>query len=87
MLLEVSYFYRNGMFKDREKPSLKKLGADIARIRSSKGFTQEQLASKSGLDRMTIALVENGRRWPRLSTLQTLAEALGVNVRDFFKNL
>jgi len=75
------------MFKDKEQANLKKFGVSIAAIRSSKSLTQEQLASKSGLDRMTIALIENGRRWPRLSTLQTLAKALNVNIRDFFKDI
>jgi transcriptional regulator with XRE-family HTH domain len=75
------------MSKNIEHSNLKKFGADVALIRSSKGYTQEQLASRSGLDRMTIALIENGRRWPRFSTLQTLAKELGVEIKDFFKNL
>lgn len=75
------------MDKTKEQPNLKKFGKSVAHIRLAKSFTQEQLASKSGLDRMTIALIENGRRWPRLSTLQTLAKSLNVPIKDFFKDL
>jgi len=75
------------MFKHKEQQSLKILGQQIAQMRNAKAYTQEQLASKSGLDRMTIALIENGRRWPRLSTLETLANALDVKLKDFFVNL
>ena len=79
MLLESQNFYGYGMPNEKERTTLKKFGMDLALIRNSKSLTQEQLASKSGLDRMTIALIENGRRWPRLSTLQMLAKALDVD--------
>ncbi|HEV2412265.1 MAG TPA: helix-turn-helix transcriptional regulator [Candidatus Saccharimonadales bacterium] len=70
-----------------EKTALHRFGANVARIRTSKSLTQEQLAEKTDLDRMTIAFVENGRRWPRLSTIQAIANALNVNIRDLFANL
>lgn len=50
-------------------------------------MTQEQLAEKSNLDRMTIAFVEGGRRFPRLGTLQAIAGALGVSIKDLFEGL
>ncbi len=50
-------------------------------------MTQEQLAEKSNLDRMTIAFVEGGRRFPRLATLQAIAGALGVSIKDLFEGL
>ena len=80
-------FYRYDMFKDKERKTLKRFGSRVAQLRRAKSLTQEQLASKSGLDRMTIALIENGRRWPRLSTLEALAGALNVKLQDFFKEL
>lgn len=75
------------MFKQTEQQSLKIFGNRVAQLRLAKSYTQEQLASRSGLDRMTIALIENGRRWPRLSTLETLAKSLNVKLRDFFTDM
>lgn len=87
MVEEYFSFYRYSMFKHKEQQTLKKFGKRVAQLRHNKSYTQEQLANKAGLDRMTIALIENGRRWPRLSTLEVLAKALDVRLQDFFKNL
>jgi transcriptional regulator with XRE-family HTH domain len=70
-----------------EMVTLKKFGSNIAHIRMTRQMTQEQLAEATNLDRMTIAFIENGRRWPRLSTIQTITNALGIEIQDLFKNL
>lgn len=70
-----------------DKRVLKQLGATIAKLRTQKRLTQEQLAERAGLDRMTVAFVEGGRRWPRPSTLVAMAEALDVRLVDFFRGL
>jgi transcriptional regulator with XRE-family HTH domain len=66
---------------------LKRFGVNLAKLRASKSLTQEQLADKANLDRMTIAFIEGGRRWPRLETLQSITAALGVKLQDLFKDL
>lgn len=63
------------------------LGKQIALVRKDKGFTQEQLASKADLDRMTIALIETGQRRPSVVTIYRLAKALNTEPADFFKGL
>lgn len=70
-----------------EQKALRAFGSNVAKLRSSKSMTQEQLAEKSNLDRMTIAFVEGGRRFPRLATLQAIAGALGVSIKDLFEGL
>ena len=45
-------------------------------------MTQEQLADKSGICRVTIARIETGAVSPKAATLKRLADALGVLVDD-----
>jgi transcriptional regulator with XRE-family HTH domain len=52
--------------------------ANLRALRALRGWEQTELAEKSGVDRATISLLENGRRPPRPSTVQKLADALGV---------
>ena len=57
---------------------------EIRRIRKERGLTQRELGGLSGVDQATISMAESGRRQPHLETLGRLADALGVEVRDFF---
>ena len=70
-----------------EQKALRTFGNNVAKLRAARSMTQEQLAEKSNLDRMTIAFVEGGRRFPRLGTLQAIASALNVSIRDLFSGL
>jgi transcriptional regulator with XRE-family HTH domain len=70
-----------------EKASLKKFGSNVATLRSKKNMTQEQLAEAASLDRMTIAFIEGGRRWPRLATLQSIAQALKTDIQNLFNGV
>lgn len=47
--------------------------------RKNAGLTQGQLAARSGIDRATISLIENGREAPRADTILKLAEALHLS--------
>jgi transcriptional regulator with XRE-family HTH domain len=58
------------------------LGKKIARTRKHKGLTQEELAVRSNLSQTTIGLLEVGKRRVSLKTLQRIASALGIKVRD-----
>lgn len=58
----------------------------IKRIRLEKGLTQQQLAERAGIDRVaTISDLENNRGNPTLQTLNQVAGALGVTLRQLFK--
>ena len=54
------------------------VGLTIQKIRMERGMTQEQLAEKAGLNRVTIAKYEIGRVSPTAKNLGRLAKALGV---------
>jgi transcriptional regulator with XRE-family HTH domain len=60
------------------------IGENVKAWRHQRGLSQWDLADKSGVGYATIARVELGLVDPRLSTLERLAEALDIDVVDFF---
>ena len=57
----------------------------IRRIRTMRGMNQVELAKASGVAQNTISEIETGRREARPATLRKLADALGVEISDFFE--
>lgn len=55
----------------------------VARARS--GITAIELSAKSGVCVATISFIENAKKEVRVSTLQRLAEALGVPLEELLK--
>lgn len=49
-------------------------------LRACAGVTQQDLAQKAGTSQPTIALYESGEKSPSVSTLQRLAESLGLEL-------
>ncbi len=58
------------------------LGQRIRHFRSAAGLTLDQLGSAVGIAGSQLSLMENGRREPRLSLLQSIASSVGVQVSD-----
>lgn len=56
----------------------KAFGIVVARLRVSKGMSQEQLSGLAGLSRSHLAMLENGRKTVRLDTLWRISEALDI---------
>lgn len=56
------------------------LGQRMRHFRIAGGLTLEQLGSIVGVAASQLSLMENGRREPRLSLLNSIAEALGIQV-------
>lgn len=50
--------------------------------RDLRGLTQAALAEKAGVNRVTIAEIETGRKQGSVTTLRALADALGVMLDD-----
>ena len=60
---------------------------NIREMRKSKGMTQAELASASGVSRLTISELETGKLTnARSKTLLALANALGCTIDDLFFN-
>ncbi|MBR1425444.1 helix-turn-helix transcriptional regulator [bacterium] len=62
----------------------KKLGKRIKELRKQKGLTQEQVAEFIEMEQNTISVIESGRNFPTLVTLEKMATVLGVDLSDFF---
>jgi uncharacterized Tic20 family protein len=54
----------------------------IIHYRKLKGITQETLSETTGLNVRTIQRIESGEVDPRLYTLKSIADALGVNLEE-----
>lgn len=70
-----------------EEQFLNALGRKIASIRVNKRITQEQLAYKTGLDRVAIAYIETGKRKPKVSSIYKIALGLKVHPKELFEDL
>ncbi|SUA48893.1 phage associated protein [Neisseria zoodegmatis] len=69
--------------------NLETKGVGIIALRTSKGFTQLELARNTGLQQSYLSRIENNRQSLRDETVTKLASALGVTddeVRSAFKN-
>ena len=62
----------------------KKLGKRIKELRKNKGFTQEQLAELIDMEQNSISVIESGRNFPTLATLEKIGKVLGFELADFF---
>jgi transcriptional regulator with XRE-family HTH domain/predicted transcriptional regulator len=65
-----------------ENADLITLGRRIRHYRKERGLTLDQLGARTGVVGSQLSLIENGRREPKLSLLQTLAVELGVPVQE-----
>jgi transcriptional regulator with XRE-family HTH domain len=50
--------------------------------REQEALTQQELAKKAGVTRLTVMLLEQGKQQPRPATTRKLARALGVKPAD-----
>jgi transcriptional regulator with XRE-family HTH domain len=71
----------------RKDPLLRGLGWRLRQLRESKGWTQEVLAGRAGLDRSYVAGIEAGLRNPSTRALARLARALGVTLAKLFEGV
>lgn len=65
---------------------LSTLGRRIRHERTQKGYTLDELGSLVGVAGSQLSLIENGKREPRLSLLQSIAAAVGVEVSDLLSS-
>jgi transcriptional regulator with XRE-family HTH domain len=65
----------------------RKLGDRIRKLRSRKGWSQEEFAAISGLHRTYIGAVDGGEKNLTISTLQTLAKTLDTTVAQLFRGI
>ncbi len=64
---------------------LKIFGHNVQKFRKARGWSQEELAQKSGLHRTYIGSIERSERNVSLINVQRIAHALGVQIKDLLK--
>jgi transcriptional regulator with XRE-family HTH domain len=62
-----------------------RVAARIAEIREQRGLTQEALAARARLNRVTLARLERAMHPPNLDTLERIARALGVELAELVR--
>lgn len=61
------------------------LSENIKTLRKKLGWSQEQLAEKTGVSAPYITQIEVGKRTPSLDIVEKLASALGVEYKTLFE--
>lgn len=61
------------------------ISENVRILRERLGLTQMQLAEKIGVSHPRISDIENQKGEPRFSTIEKVAEGLGVTVFDLMK--
>lgn len=59
-------------------------GQRLKNLRLAKGLTQEELAERAGLHPTFIGIIERGKQSASLDSVEKLARALEIEVRQFF---
>ena len=65
----------------------RQVGLNVRRVRASKGWSQEELAFRSGLRRTYVSEVERGMRNPTVLVIGRLAATLEVHPADLLKSV
>jgi len=68
----------------QEKKYLLLFGENLRRLRKEKGLSQEHLAIDSDIPTNQIGRIERGEISTGVTTLYRIANALGVQIKDFF---
>jgi transcriptional regulator with XRE-family HTH domain len=61
------------------------LGQRIRELRKAKGFSQDQLSEKIGIDPKHLSRIELGKSFPYMETLEAVAKSLDVEIKDLFE--
>ncbi len=91
LLMERKSDFRRRLEEDLKDPEFKKewdslelefqIQAALMQARVDADMTQAELAKKSGIRQSNISRIESGAVLPRLDTLETLARAMGKQLK------
>src|SRR5882672_9908193 len=62
-------------------PYLTALGKRVRQFRANKGWSQEQLEEKAGVERVYLSRIERGQQNPSILTVRALAKAFDISVQ------
>jgi XRE family transcriptional regulator, regulator of sulfur utilization len=65
----------------------REFGARVRKLRQRRGWALVELSAETGLGRVFLSNLENGRHVPKLTTIKKLANAYGLTVSQLLKGL
>ena len=68
------------------KITLEKFGKKVREERLKQGLSQEKLATKAGVHRTYIGMIERAEKNITLENIEKIAKALSLNLKDIFKD-
>jgi len=83
------YLEQLGQAQDRAamRDPLDIFAANLRRVRTARGLSQEGLAHASDLNMTHVAKIERSEREPGVRTVSKLATALGVSAAELFDGI
>lgn len=60
-------------------------GKRVREIRKQKGYSQEELAYRSGLHRTYIGMIERAEKNITLNNIEKISNALKIKIKDLFQ--
>ncbi len=66
------------------KTTLQKFGDKVREERHKLGLSQEELASRAGVHRTYIGMIERAEKNITLENIEKIANALKISIADFF---
>ena len=69
-----------------KKEILIKFGKKVRDERMKLGLSQEELASRADVHRTYIGMIERAEKNITLENIEKICKALGLKIRDFFKD-
>lgn len=66
------------------KTTLEKFGEKVREERRKLGLSQEELASRAGVHRTYIGMIERAEKNITLENIEKIANALKISIADFF---
>jgi transcriptional regulator with XRE-family HTH domain len=68
------------------KTTLEKFGKKVRGERLRQGLSQERLATRAGVHRTYIGMIERAEKNITLENIEKIAKALNLNLKDIFKD-
>ncbi|MDO8639341.1 MAG: helix-turn-helix transcriptional regulator [bacterium] len=66
------------------KTTLEKFGEKVREERHKLGLSQEELASRAGVHRTYIGMIERAEKNITLENIEKIAKALNIRIAEFF---
>ena len=70
-----------------DSKTLRKLGDRVREERHKRNLSQEELASKAGVHRTYIGMIERAEKNITLENIQKIAAALDLKLSDIFRDM